>query len=324
MPELWLRYGSSYSILDIKGENLLKHYRVSIQPMKYEEIKERLNGIEGYDGIILLDTSEIALSIVNMLSNKGVDIYATRADIAKAKGIKYINASNINGRFIFVSRAAVDPIFRYSCTLSRLIRSNAQVMSNAYANYIKQGVLEPYDYIINGLDGISIELLYNDTGLLALSVTDVNESYDAVKSMLIKQDLDNCKACVINPSVSDTLDDALLALWNIMEYVKDDGIIVLLAECRRGFSKALRMLIEGTGYEGYVEGLEYVNILNDAKKRYELCLVTMLPDVYIKRLGVVAFRGVNDALQYILKKGKHKVMVVSDAEIMDVRRDHKG
>jgi len=50
----------------------------------------------------------------------------------------------------------------------------------------------------------------------------------------------------------------------------------------------------------------------------------MLPNVYIKRLGVVAFRGVNDALQYILKKGKHKVMVVSDAEIMDIRRDNVG
>jgi len=321
MPELWLRYGSSYSILDVRSENLLKHYRVSIEPMKHEEIKERLNGIEGYDGIILLDTSEIALSIVGMLNNKGIDIYAPRADIAKAKGIKYINASNINGRFIFISRAAVDPIFRYSCALSRLIRSNAQVMNNVYTNYIKQGVLEPYDYI-NGLDGISIELLYNDTGLLTLSVTDVNKSYDAVKNMLIKQDLDNCKACVISPSVSDTLDDALLALWNIMEYVKDGGIIVLLAECRRGFSKALRMLIEGMSYDGYMEGLEYVNILNDAKKRYELCLVTMLPDVYIKRLGVVAFRGINDALQYILKKGKHKVMVVSDAEIMNVRGEH--
>jgi len=321
MPELWLRYGSSYSILDVRSENLFKHYRVSIEPMKHEEIKERLNGIEGYDGIILLDTSEIALSIVGMLNNKGIDIYAPRADIAKAKGIKYINASNINGRFIFISRAAVDPIFRYSCALSRLIRSNAQVMNNVYTNYIKQGVLEPYDYI-NGLDGISIELLYNDTGLLTLSVTDVNKSYDAVKNMLIKQDLDNCKACVISPSVSDTLDDALLALWNIMEYVKDGGIIVLLAECRRGFSKALRMLIEGMSYDGYMEGLEYVNILNDAKKRYELCLVTMLPDVYIKRLGVVAFRGINDALQYILKKGKHKVMVVSDAEIMNVRGEH--
>jgi len=323
MPELWLRYGSSYSILDVRSENLLKHYRVSIEPMKHEEIKERLNGIEGYDGIILLDTSEIALSIVGMLNNKGIDIYAPRADIAKAKGIKYINASNINGRFIFISRAAVDPIFRYSCALSRLIRSNAQVMNDVYTNYIKQGMLEPYDYI-NGLDGISIELLYNDIGLLALSVTDVNKSYDAVKNMLIKQDLDNCKACVISPSVSDTLDDALLALWNIMEYVKDGGIIVLLAECRKGFSKALRMLIEGIGYDGYMEGLEYVNILNDAKKRYELCLVTMLPNVYIKRLGVVAFRGVNDALQYILKKGKHKVMVVSDAEIMDIRRDNVG
>ena len=323
MPELWLRYGSSYSILDVRSENLLKHYRVSIEPMKHEEIKERLNGIEGYDGIILLDTSEIALIIVGMLNNKGIDIYAPRADIAKAKGIKYINASNINGRFIFISRAAVDPIFRYSCALSRLIRSNAQVMNDVYTNYIKQGMLEPYDYI-NGLDGISIELLYNDIGLLALSVTDVNKSYDAVKNMLIKQDLDNCKACVISPSVSDTLDDALLALWNVMEYVKDGGIIVLLAECRKGFSKALRMLIEGMSYERYVEGLEYVNILNDAKKRYELCLVTMLPNVYIKRLGVVAFRGVNDALQYILKKGKHKVMVVSDAEIMDIRRDNVG
>ncbi len=321
MPELWLRYGSSYSILDVRSENLLKHYKISIEPMKHEKIKERLDGIgKGYDGIILLDTSDIALSIVGML-NKDVDLYATRADIAKAKGIKYLNnVSNIKGKFIFISRATVDPIFRYSCTLSRLIRNDAQVMNNVYANYIKQGVLEPHDYI-NGLDGISIELLYNDSGLLALSVTDVNESYNAVKDMLIKQDLDNCKACVLNPSVSDTLDDALLALWNVMGNVKDDGIIVLLAECRRGFSKALRMLIEGTGYDGYVEGLEYVNILNDAKKRYELCLVTMLPDVYIKRLGVIAFRGVNDALQYILKKGKHKVMVVSDAEIMDVRKD---
>jgi len=46
----------------------------------------------------------------------------------------------------------------------------------------------------------------------------------------------------------------------------------------------------------------------------------MLPDAYVKRLGLMAFRGLNDALQYILKRGKQKVMVVSDAEIMDINK----
>ncbi len=319
-----MRYGSTYSILDIRSENLLKHYRVGMEPMKEDQMKDTLKGVDGrYDGIVLLDTSEVASKIVGMLRDNSIadDVYTVRADMVKSRGMKYL--SKMEGRLVFVSRAAVDPIFGYSCTLSRLVRSNAQVMNDVYADHIKRGVIDPHDHI-SGLDGTAIELLYNDSGLLALSLTDVDGSYDAVRSMLIKQELDYSKACIVTPSVSDTLDDALLALWNTMGHVKDDGIIVLLAECRKGFSRALRMLIEGTNSDGYVEGLEYVKILNDAKSRYELCLVTMLPDAYIKRLGLMAFRSLNDALQYILKRGKQKVMVVSDAEIMDVRRDDTG
>jgi hypothetical protein len=323
MPEIWLRYGSTYSILDIRSENLLKHYRVDMEPMKQEQVKDTLKGLDGrYDGIVLLDTSEVALNVVGMLRDNGIadDVYTVRADMVKNRGMKYL--SKLEGRLVFVSRASVDPIFGYSCTLSKLVRSNAQMMNAVYADHIKRGVIDPHDHI-SRLDGTAIELLYNDSGLLALSLTDVDESYDAVRSMLVKQELDYSKACIVTPSVSDTLDDALLALWNTISHVKDDGIIVLLAECRKGFSRALRMLIEGTSnYDGYVEGLEYVKIMSDAKSRYELCLVTMLPDAYIKRLGLIAFRSLNDALQYILKRGKQKVMVVSDAEIIDVRRDY--
>ena len=319
-----MRYGSTYSILDIRSENLLKHYKVGIGHMNEDQIKDALKGIDSrYDGIVLLDTSEVAYKIVGMLKDNGIsdDVYTVRAEMAKSRGIRYL--SKIEGRLVFISRAAVDPIFGYSCALSRLVRSNAQVMNDVYADHIKGGVIDPHNHI-SGLDGTAIELLYNDTGLLALSLTDVDGSYNAARSMLVKQQLDYSKACIVTPSVSDTLDDALLALWNTMGHVKDGGIIVLLAECRKGFSRALRMLIEGTKSDGYVEGLEYVKILDDAKSKYELCLVTMLPDSYIKRLGLMAFRSLNDALQYILKRGKQKVMVVSDAEIMDVRRDDTG
>ncbi|MEM0030628.1 MAG: hypothetical protein QXN32_06900, partial [Candidatus Nitrosocaldus sp.] len=68
MPELWMRYGTSEVVLDVKAENILKHARIVQEPMREDALNSRFEAVDarvegsssaGTIDIVILDCSRV-------------------------------------------------------------------------------------------------------------------------------------------------------------------------------------------------------------------------------------------------------------------------
>ncbi len=64
----------------------------------------------------------------------------------------------------------------------------------------------------------------------------------------------------------------------------------------------------------YVNGMEDLLFLTEIQKRFQVGLVSVLPEFYAKKLNITTFAGIKRAMDHVLKvQGiKQKVAVVSD------------
>ena len=121
---------------------------------------------------------------------------------------------------------------------------------------------------------------------------------------------------------NDTLSKSLASLWNCNTAIKDNGLAILLAECKNGIgSDAIQQFIEGRMSldrlkkpAKYVDGMEDLLFLTEVQKRFQIGLVSILPEFYMKKLNITSFAGIKRAMDHILKvQGvKQKVAIVSD------------
>ncbi len=158
MPELWLRYGTTDVVLDIKSEYLLRHVKLEDKEKDSISITKELDSIYGNYDVVMLDASDTTFSIVDALRNQVSigNIYTIKG--LKYKGLKGLSLDDITNNndkeYIFISRAMIDPIFKYSCTLTRLIRYDKGLMLKVFLEYIKRNsnnnhhthTLNPLDY----------------------------------------------------------------------------------------------------------------------------------------------------------------------------------
>lgn len=343
-----MRYGTSEVVLDIKAENILKYARVA-QYMGEDVVQSRFEAVDALiDGssidVVVLDGSRMVVEVASMLIAylEGKDrsigsIYATsKVRVAGRESRLFKGIGSISSKAVLISRATLDPLFKYSCTATALMRLDGVVMQDVYRRFIRDdhsGIRDIINSYTQDKNLISLEVLYGD-GLIDLIVCDITRSYAEVHARLdgLAYTTDLCRSIIASPGHAYRLSDALTALWNCSTVLRDDGIIVVMAECMEGLgAKALQMLVEGrirhaNTYpmdEGYIDGLEYIHILDVMGKRgYDIGLLTMLPDLYVNALGFKSFRKVKDVLAYILGKmgQRHKVMIVSDALIMPMKR----
>lgn len=344
-----MRYGTSEVVLDIKAENILKHVRVAQGPMGDDALHSRFEALAGIDGpvdIVVLDGSrvvaDLASRLVAYLKGKGRSIDGI---YSKGRGrIAGMDAKQFNGigdgrRAILISMVRLDPVFAYSCTATALMRLNTALMQDAYDAFISNESSRIMDLVheyMQGIDCISLEVLYGENGLLDLIVCDTPRSYESVSAKIneLAYTTSTCRSIIASPGHVYRLSDALTALWNCSSVLKQGGMMIMLAECTEGIgARALQMLVEGRlGYDycddhnssnhNYIDGLEYLYILKAIRERgYDVGLLTMLPEYYLKVLGFTPFRRVKDALAYILGKmgQRHKVTIVSDAGIIPLR-----
>ncbi|MFN4336039.1 MAG: hypothetical protein ACK4FV_00435 [Candidatus Nitrosocaldus sp.] len=361
MPELWFRYGSSEVVLDIRAENILKHARVVQEPIRDDALNSRFDALElmvegsGSVGsaidIVVLDGSRMIIDLASRLiaylegRGKSIDnVYATtKCRVAGREARPFKGIERASKRSILISRVLLDPLFKYRCSATALLRFEQNIMRDAYSVFTSidgnpsgySTIRDMIDGYVQGTDYISLEVIYGEQGLIDLLVCDTVRSYHEVSSRLdaLVYATDVCRSIIASTGYSSKLSDAITALWNCSAILKKDGIIVVLAECTDGFgAKALQMLVEGRlvystnpldkyGY-GYIDGLEYIHILKAMGERgYDIGLLTMLPEFYVKALGFKPFRRIRDALAYILGKmgQRHKVMLASDALIMRMK-----
>jgi hypothetical protein len=124
-----------------------------------------------------------------------------------------------------------------------------------------------------------------------------------------------------------TLTNSLNTLWNSSHIVKEGGSVVLIAENKLGIGGgALQMFIEGKlniedsrKSNSYIDGLEHLIFLEALKQKYDLGILSTIPQYYLRTLlGFTTYNGTKDILQDLLTKyGKNnKVLAVSDGDLI--------
>jgi nickel-dependent lactate racemase len=123
-------------------------------------------------------------------------------------------------------------------------------------------------------------------------------------------------------SSNDTLGKSLVSLWNCYSVIRDEGLAILLGECKAGIgSEAIRQYLEGrmsierlSKPAKYVDGMEDLLFLSEIQKKLQIGIVSVLPEFYIKKLNMKLFDGVKETLEYVLKHqgARQKISIIPD------------
>ncbi|MBI4258395.1 MAG: hypothetical protein HY619_05525 [Thaumarchaeota archaeon] len=138
---------------------------------------------------------------------------------------------------------------------------------------------------------------------------------EPVRSMLISPG---------NESAGSSLYTALKSVWNVIGGLRDNGTVVLLAECSQGLGceafiqyvtgklPVEKALDKGT----YIEGLEELQFLQHISSKFNLVVVSTLPRYYVEaKLGLRSAGRASEALNhlYSTQGARTKVCVVPNA-----------
>jgi hypothetical protein len=241
---------------------------------------------------------------------------------------------------LFLSHSAYDPLFGFEGTPTHLLRSfNKEKMSQAIllrsSDFPSPGVTtEPYNLALSecrDMSSTSIEIVGNCDRIFDIYCGSIEESFKNACSKLLESSVvkeQRVKSEIVSPGSEpiyhSTLTESLNCLWNCTNILSENGSAVLLSEARGGLgSKALEMFVQGRlsdplpseGRE-YIEGQEHLIFLQAMREKYNIGVVSTLPQLYLKtKLGLETFDSLKHVLAKLLSKyGKnHKVTLISDA-----------
>ena len=366
MPEIWLKYGTTDIVLDIKFENLLKHVSSDYPLLTDDDIKSALQDVIIGDNtlILALSGSRSVAKIITILSQmaqpKGyekltVDVFPDISEALKLyitdtkislRRIDYLSLQERLRRFqnvIFISHVTYDPLFGFSGTPTLVLRNFMKdKMSEAFqsrANDLpsvgnKGTPLQIALSYCESIPALSIEVVANYHGIAGIYYGNILQSFnDAVTklSAISTIKIEPTKSAIVSMSCEIpshlTLTNALNTLWNSSHIVKEGGSVVLIAENKLGIGGgALQMFIEGKlnmekarESTSYIHGLEHLVFLEALKRKYELGILSTIPQYYLRTLlGFTTYSGTKDILQHLLTKhGKNnKVLAVSDGDVI--------
>ena len=246
---------------------------------------------------------------------------------------------------IFVSQITYDPLFGYNGTPTILVRNYMhdhmlEALNARQDNLPKPGVIgPPLDVVLSSnkdLPAKSIQIIANSFGIAGICYGSIVGSFEeAIRQLnsIAVVNADLTKSAIIDASSEtgphSTLLDSLNSLWNIIHIVRENGSAVLLSENSGGLGgRALEMYVEGrldveqSSLSEYIEGLEHLIYIKELSQKYQLGIVSTLPQYYLKtKLGIKTYGGMKNVIEELLAKhGKNaKILVVSDPDIMLLR-----
>lgn len=353
MPEIWLNYGKTDIVLDIRAENLDEQLDSQGKSLLDSEIDEKLDALDltKQMELVILNNSKAVQKTISTIFEKCEQkslpkprILTDRTILTHIKSflpegstISEFNDENLsNSSLVFVGEMELDGLFGFETISTRLLKKfGSEQMLTAY-HQRKGDLPSPGETIDNiqtakkfadSFEILGIEITANQNGIVNLSI-----GHPSTTMMISKQfgesatkQVEKHRTMMISTgkdASNDTLRKSLSSLWNCSEAIKDNGLAVLLAECKNGIgSEAIQQFIEGRmGLEKlknptkYVNGMEDLLFLTEIQKRFQIGLVSILPEFYTRKLNIVSFGGIKRAMDHILKvQGiKQKVAVVSD------------
>jgi len=360
MPEIWLNYGITDVVLDIRAENLEQKIDSEGKILDDSAINEKLNALDLSKPmeLVVLHNSKSIQKIISSLfticeqkSKPFPKIFAekkilnlVKAGLPEGSSITEFGDAGIsNSNLVFMGEMEFDGLFGYETISTRLIKKfGSESMLSAYAK--RQGNLPtPGQYpeslteakkFTDNFEIQGIEIIANSEGIMDFSIGHPSETLSTTKileSHSIK-DVGQHKTMIISTgkdASNDNLGNSFSSLWNCSNAIKKDGLAILVAECKGGLGNdALQQYIEDRltleqlrNPTKYISGMEDLLFLSEVQKNFQIGLVSIIPEFYVKKLNLISLPGVKNSMDYILKTqgARQKVVVVSDGARLFLR-----
>ena len=353
MPEIWLNYGSTDVVLDIKAENLEEKIDAEGKTLSDSEIKSKLESLDisKPTEFVVLNTSESVRKTLSIMFERYEEksipkpqILADRKIMNEIKNYipeqssvsEFSNVEDSNSKLVFIGEMEFDGLFGYETISTRLLKKfGSESMLSAYEKR-KGDLPSPGQDVENfqiakkfseKFDILAIEIIANSNGVYDLAVGHPSSTASISKSFgtSATKDIGKHKTMIISTgkgSSNNTLSKSLSSLWNCSDAIKNDGIAILIAECKLGIgSDGIQSFIDGRMEidrlkkpSQYVDGMENLLYIVETQKKFQLGLLSILPTHYTKKLSVKSFNGIKLVMDYVLKnQGQNqKVEVISD------------
>ncbi len=340
MPEIWLNYGITDVVLDIRAENLEQKIDSDGKVLDDSAINEKLSTIDlskPMELVVLHNSKSVQKIISSMftlceqksqpfpkiLTDKKI-LNQVKAGLPEGSSInEFDNFENPNSNLVFLSEMEFDGLFGYETISTRLIKKfGLESMLSAYAK--RQGNLPaPGQYpeslqeakkFSDNFEIQGIEIIANSQGIVDFSIGHPAETMSNTKileSNSIK-DIGQHKTMIISTgkdASNDNLGKSFSSLWNCSNAIKKDGLAILVAECKGGLgSDAIQQFIEDRltleqlrNPTKYLSGMEDLLFLSEVQKNFQIGLVSILPEFYAKKLNMISLPGIKYSMDYILK-----------------------
>jgi hypothetical protein len=274
MPELWLRYGQTSVVVDIKYENLLSHIypTPSAGYLAEQQIEDELSNMDITDNsiIVVLSVSQAVLDLVDRISQGAVIknhirvAFASRTNLIKPLKnslrkrpypVYEVTCSSLSSllskykNVLCISQVRYDPLFGYGGTPALFLRQFFPTeMSEAFysrSNNLpnprkRPAPLEIALRMVDTLNAASIEVV-GSPKILSLHHGAISQSFESATHSLDlcrKTGIEKCQTTLISPSDDLeshlTLCSSLNSLWNVIGLVKEGGLVALLSENNMG------------------------------------------------------------------------------------------
>jgi hypothetical protein len=365
MPELWMKYGITDVSLDIKFTNLLANALVDLPLLSEEGIVSSLNEISLSDNMVIIVLSKsksvgrVVLMLQHIVNSKGLQGVDVQVDPAKTCGEVEPNDTSPSPslflpnkkyeNIIFISHTSYDPLFGFSGTPTLLLRKYMQdqmlvAFESRQTNFPRPGVdCPPLEVALSSsekLSASSVEIVANSSGISGIYSGSICKAFkDATRHLVsaTKFEVERPKSAIVGGSSESDLSNltsSLNLLWNSLHVLRENGSIILVAENADGLGQgALQMFVEGklkiedVGKKGfYSPGLEHLVFLESIRDRYDVGILSTLPEYYLKMLGFESYAGGKSVVEKLIAKhGKnHKVLVSTEADVTLLEPREKG
>jgi hypothetical protein len=270
MPELWLKYGDTSVVVDIKYENLLAHIypTPSADYMAEQQIEDELSGMDIADNtiIVVLSMSQAVLTLVDQISQRAAQkkysciAFASQKNLARilknvlrkhlyptyeATCVTLFSLLDKYKNVLCISQARYDPLFGYCGTPTLLLRQFFPTEMNE-AFYLRSNnlpnprqKLPPLEIALRTIDNLnanSVEVV-GSPKIFSVHHGTISQSFNSATRSLDPgrfSDQEKSQIAIISPSDDLeshlTLCSSLNSLWNVIHLVKKGGQAALLSE----------------------------------------------------------------------------------------------
>ena len=354
MPEIWLNYGMADVVLDIRAENLAETLDSSggLEDQVIHKTLEELDVSRPMDLVVMHNSrhvQKVITSIFMLCEQKskpfphilaGREILkSVRSGLPEGSIVDEFTSTEFNPDLVFVGEVEFDGLFGYETVATRLIRRfGAESMLAAYS---KRGgdlpspgtdtvCMTEAKKFVDNFEIRGIEIAASSEGIVDISMGHPSKSAAVTKSLKPGiRDAGRHRSIIVSAgrdAGSSALGESLSPLWNCMQAVKPGGLVVLVAECSNGLgSDAFGQYVEDRLDERhlrnpriYLDRMENLLFLLKTKEMFQTALVSVLPEFYVRKLGMIPMPGIKHSLDYVLQTHgtRQKIPVIKNAARM--------